>query len=62
MLLTILHAIHIIAFKKYPVKTSLFASFCSLKTAKSEALNPKLETISKLQIQMFQTSFLISFI
>jgi len=34
----------------------------SAKEAKSEAQNPKFETISKLQIQTFQTSFLISFI
>jgi len=32
------------------------------KETKSEAQNPKFETISKLQIQTFQTSFLISFI
>jgi len=34
----------------------------SAKETKSEAQNPKFETISKLQIQTFQTSFLISFI
>jgi len=34
----------------------------SAKETKSEAQNPKFETNSKLQIQTFQTAFLISFI
>ena len=54
--------IWILLFVVHNIKILVYKFICSLKTDKSEARNPKLETISKLQIQMFKNSFTISVI
>jgi len=43
-------------FVVHNIKILVYKFIGSLKTDKSEAQNPKLETISKLQIQMFKNS------